>query len=131
MEVQKAFSLEEANGMLPSLQAKVQRIVRTHRELKSFHEAHRAWFDGVRKAGNALVPPGYFRGLLRLQAILDEVGELGCMVKDPATGLIDIPAVREGRTVFLCWRLGEERIGWWHEIDGGFAGRRPVDAEFS
>ena len=80
--------------------------------------------------GNAPVHPGYFLGLERMQAALQGVTALGCHVKDLETGLIDFPATREGRTVFLCWRLGENQVRYWHEIDSGFAGRLPIDNDF-
>jgi hypothetical protein len=47
-------------------------------------------------------------------------------VKDPATGLIDFRSLRGGREVYLCWRLGEGEIAWWHELDAGFQGRQPL-----
>jgi len=59
---------------------------------------------------------------------LQEITDLGVLVKDLDLGLIDFPALREGREVYLCWQLGEEgRIAWWHETDAGFAGRQPFD----
>ena len=48
-------------------------------------------------------------------------------LKDLQTGLVDFPALREGREVYLCWQLGEPDVGYWHEIDTGFSGRMPVD----
>ena len=57
------------------------------------------------------------------------VGEpegIGCEVKDVQTGLVDFRAMRDGRAVYLCWRLGEEDIAFWHELDAGFAGRQPL-----
>lgn len=66
----------------------------------------------------------------RIQSLLDELEEVGCQAKDLVTGLVDFPAVYQGRNVLLCWRLGEDRIGWWHELQGGFAGRQAIDEEF-
>ncbi|OGO50549.1 MAG: hypothetical protein A2148_02580 [Chloroflexi bacterium RBG_16_68_14] len=62
----------------------------------------------------------------RLNALLAEVNGLGCELKGLEEGLIDFPAEREGRTIYLCWKLGEERIAYWHELDTGFAGRQPL-----
>jgi len=53
----------------------------------------------------------------------------GAIVKDPDTGLVDFPAVREGEEILLCWQLGEEQVAHWHGLEEGFAGRRPLDAE--
>jgi hypothetical protein len=51
---------------------------------------------------------------------------MGCELKGIEEGLIDFPSPREGRTVYLCWKLGEDSIGSWHELDTGFAGRQPL-----
>ena len=62
----------------------------------------------------------------RLQEQLQAAERYGCEVKDPETGLIDFRSLREGRVVYLCWRLGEPDIGYWHELDAGFRGRQPL-----
>jgi hypothetical protein len=62
----------------------------------------------------------------RLAKLVDEINEHGAEVKDIETGLIDFPALRNGETVLLCWQLGEDEIGYWHRVDDGFAGRRPL-----
>lgn len=67
------------------------------------------------------------------EAMVDELNDglarinaRGVEVKSVDEGLLDFPSEREGRTVYLCWRLGEDRIGWWHELDTGFASRQPL-----
>ncbi len=57
---------------------------------------------------------------------VEELQEAGCELKDPATGLIDFLSLRDGREVYLCWRLGEDRIRFWHDLATGFAGRQPL-----
>ena len=61
-----------------------------------------------------------------LRRTLQALHELGAELKDPEQGLLDFPALREGRRVYLCWRRGEPTIDWWHEISAGFAGRQPI-----
>jgi hypothetical protein len=61
-----------------------------------------------------------------LAEILSLFGEHGVQVKDVETGLIDFPTEIDGEPALLCWRVGEERIEFWHTLDGGFAGRRPI-----
>lgn len=82
-----------------------------------------------RAPGNGGGPDG--RGLataaLRFGAALQRLNEWGVVVRDLEHGICDFPAVREGRPVWLCWRYGEERVGFWHDHDTGFAGRRPLD----
>ncbi len=63
----------------------------------------------------------------RIAAHAREVAESGAIVKDLDMGLLDFPHLRDGREVYLCWRLGEERISWWHEVDAGLSGRQPLD----
>jgi hypothetical protein len=63
----------------------------------------------------------------QLSRTVDEIQQTGCVVKDLDTGLVDFPSLRGGEKVYLCWKLGEERIGYWHGIEEGFAGRKPLD----
>jgi hypothetical protein len=58
--------------------------------------------------------------------LVEEVLALGVQVKDPTQGLLDFPAVIDGQPALLCWLVGEERIGFWHTLEGGFAGRQPL-----
>ncbi len=68
----------------------------------------------------------------RINGFLLELEAIGCQFKGFEEGLVDFYALRDDRLVYLCWRLGEEHITHWHEVDAGFAGRQPIDlAEFS
>lgn len=67
------------------------------------------------------------QGLIdQMQAAVGRLDELGIVLRDIETGLIDFPALVSGRQVWLCWRLGEREVGWWHELTSGVAGRRPI-----
>ncbi len=61
-----------------------------------------------------------------LQALASQLEGFGCVLKDPDMGLIDFLSQRSGREIYLCWRLGEDRINYWHYLDTGFAGRQPL-----
>jgi len=63
----------------------------------------------------------------QLAQSVEEIQQTGCVVKDLETGLVDFPSLRGGEKVFLCWKLGEAHIGYWHGIEEGFAGRKPLD----
>ena len=63
----------------------------------------------------------------RLAGLLTELHQLGVELKDPFQGLLDFRAERDGREVFLCWRLGEASVGHWHDLEAGFAGRQPIE----
>jgi hypothetical protein len=69
-----------------------------------------------------------FRGFYEaLSDEIDRVRALGGEVKDIDQGLVDFPASRRGEEILLCWRLGEKKIGYWHAVESGYAGRRPID----
>ena len=70
---------------------------------------------------------------LRMQGLIDQmqagvarIDALGITLRDIESGLIDFPALTSGRQIWLCWRLGEEEVGWWHELSTGFSDRRPL-----
>lgn len=65
-----------------------------------------------------------------LRQTIESIQDMGCLIKDLDTGLVDFPTLYRGQEVLLCWKLGEAEIGWWHGMDDGFAGRKPIDAEF-
>ena len=65
--------------------------------------------------------------MTRLKEAVDRIHAIGCLVKDLDQGLIDFPTLRGGQEVYLCWKVGEDRIRYWHGIEEGFAGRKPID----
>jgi hypothetical protein len=67
---------------------------------------------------------------LHLKEALERVQENGCLVKDLDLGLVDFPTRYHGEEVYLCWKLGEKRIQFWHGVQEGFRGRKPIDQEF-
>ncbi len=68
-----------------------------------------------------------FRGLVEtLREQIEAIQETGCVIKDIEVGLVDWPALHQGREVLLCWKYGEPQVGFWHELNTGFAGRRPI-----
>jgi hypothetical protein len=62
-----------------------------------------------------------------LMKVVEAIQETGCVVKDLEVGLVDFPTLLRGQEVYLCWKLGEEHIGYWHGLEEGFAGRKPLD----
>lgn len=122
----RRFSLDEANRALPLVQRVVGDIVKTHAlAMKLQHE-----IEG--QSGNPKAQqPGSIQQQLdscmsKLEDFVDELSEIGCELKDYQTGLIDFVGQHDGRDVYLCWKMGEERITHWHELDSGFAGRQSV-----
>jgi hypothetical protein len=64
----------------------------------------------------------------KFDALIHEIQSSGVLIKDINLGLLDFPALRSGQEVYLCWKYGEGEIAFWHEIEAGFAGRRPIDS---
>ncbi len=128
----KLFTVEEANSTLPL----VQRIVRDLLEEYPRWRAAVAHYEIL--SGGARADWGETPELLdarhavtrlaeRINTYLGELSDIGCVFKGFDAGLVDFYSLREDRLVFLCWRLGEARIQYWHEIDSGFSGRQPLD----
>lgn len=128
----RTFTLEEATALLPRLRAILTEMQEKKTALDPLREelvglARRAAGNGHAIAQELRRKQAQARALAeRLNALLAEITELGCELKGIDQGLIDFPSEREGRTVYLCWQLGEERIGHWHELEAGFAGRQPL-----
>src|SRR6266542_5772069 len=126
MEVYKParlFTLDEANASLPRvtdlielIQAKASQLGELHAQLEDFRERKRA---GDHSEGEATIVQQVLGEANRisadLKAAMEDLLGLGCELKDVRMGLVDCPALREERTVYLCWRQGEDEIRYWHE----------------
>ena len=62
----------------------------------------------------------------KMEDCVEELETIGCQLKDFEMGLVDFPSERDGEPILLCWRLGEEEVSFWHSLEGGFGGRRPL-----
>jgi hypothetical protein len=132
---ERLFTLEEAQALLDSeLRALAERMVEVRARGRDLEGRWRRLVIAVGSNGGNFEKPEVrkLRAELRqaaddLTAALDVFAGHGVQVKDPDTGLIDFPAEIDGEPALLCWRVGEERIEFWHTLDGGFAGRRPIE----
>ena len=134
----RLFSLREANALLGTLQEEFGRARELRDELMSIQQSLQETGRGIYAPDVAVDPEAPLpvqrlqgraaRVIGKLREILREVAELGVEVK-AADGLVDFRSKLHGRTVFLCWRYGEERVEFFHELDTGFAGRRPLPAD--
>jgi hypothetical protein len=126
----RLFTVAEANALLPvvvptleSLRDLNQQLDTAKGELDRFTPAMRGNGHGM----DVLALERQIAELIaQLTAGINEIAALGIELKDLNQGLIDFPAVRDGRIVYLCWRLGEDRIAYWHDLDAGFTGRKPL-----
>lgn len=125
----KLFSIEEANALLPTVRQVVASISRAHGCVARLRDAATGAAEDAANTGGGFMQEGdaYARSLMRLAEGATELEALGVQLKDYARGLIDFPAMRDGRIVLLCWQLGEgDRLEWWHDMEAGFAGRQPL-----
>jgi hypothetical protein len=123
---QRHYTLEEANSLLPRLKPLLRRL-RDARDELTDEEVHEAL--GEAAPGNGGGEPGRHVGeaFLEVREMLLALQEAEIVVRDIDRGLIDFPAVMEGREVYLCWELGEDEVSFWHELEGGYRGRQPLD----
>src|SRR6266536_1180610 len=134
----KRFTLSEAQGLIPE----VDRLLRDALEAKSdYQDAEQViqeFSEHVMMMGGVVVDRHRAReartrrneAAPRLRSGIEAVLETGCLVKDLDIGLVDFPTLFRGVEVYLCWKLGESGIGFWHGVDEGFRGRKPIDQDF-
>ena len=122
------FTISEANETLNTIRPLVNEIQAIRQKvLSSQPDIWSALEKSVGNGGNRALSL-LIEDFEQLDALVHSILELGVLIKDINTGLLDFPALREGREVYLCWQLGEGEIAFWHEVDSGFAGRQPIDS---
>ena len=124
-ESPKTFTVDEANALLLQVKPLLEQLQGLQR---SIAQTSQQLDERVRKvsAGNGYpiqTPPL----LEQFQSTLKQLEELGCWLKDLNTGLIDFYGLRDGELIFLCWKLGEDHVRFWHSVEAGFAGRQPLE----
>jgi hypothetical protein len=125
------FTVESANGALVFVRQVVRDVVQEYdelmrlrseqQELSLARDVHEQ-LEGIRARIEQKVE--------RLKKLHRELADVGCALKDLVGGLVDFPAMLDGRRVLLCWKLGEPEVAFWHEVRAGYAGRRPIDDKF-
>jgi len=132
---ERLFTLEEAQELLDAqLRAAAERMVEARARGRDLEARWRRLVIAIGSNGGNFEKPevrklraGLKAAAEELAEILSLFGEHGVQVKDVEMGLIDFPTEIDGEPALLCWRVGEERIEFWHTLDGGFAGRRPIE----
>lgn len=134
----KTFSLNEAQSLLPILEALLRRAIEAKNSAEEAEEelqqlGQRVFFSGGMRLDPVAV--GRKRSALNasVQQVKDavqEIDSIGVQVKDLDSGLLDFPCRLGDEVVLLCWKLGEPRITHWHSVDAGFQGRQPLDERF-
>jgi hypothetical protein len=128
------FSREEANALLETVRPLVERLVRHRQSLAAAQAKRNRVALQIGGNGGGLDPRELLelderiaRSLAGVARSVNAIHELGAVVKDLDSGLVDFPARIEGQEAYLCWQLGEDEIGYWHGVDEGFSGRKPLD----
>ena len=120
---ERRFTLQEAEEMLPDLREALERMREARETLLRTGERVKEVV-----AGNGGGPENreYRDAAEVLKDEVERISAMGIILRDVESGLVDFPAERDGRLVFLCWRLGEDHVGFWHPPETGIAGRQPL-----
>jgi hypothetical protein len=118
------FTIEQANRTLPLVTRIVRDIVNAHERYTQL-QGKLDDMPGAREL--PAIQEQLQASLERLQEYADELASVGIELKDPESGLIDFPGRHQGRDVYLCWKLGEDKVDHWHELHAGYAGRQPLN----
>ncbi len=132
------FTRDQAEGMLPLIADAMAQIASVKAMLDEASAELQAEATRIVLSGGAIVRAEAVAGAQtraqaltpRLQEAIESVQRHGCVVKDLEQGLVDFPTLYRGEEVYLCWKSGEPRIEFWHGLDEGFRGRKPIDEEF-
>ena len=131
--MEREFTLEEANAAVEELRPVVERMVEHGRKLADAQRRQRELVTQIAGNGGDLQPSDLRELAETIQAEADAIGECaqeingaGAQIKSLEEGLLDFPSRRDGELVLLCWKLGEGEIEYWHGVNEGFAGRKPL-----
>ena len=115
--------LAEVRPLLEQLRSDRAAVARTQRELVKARQTN----GSAEHAEELARRESELRDTARrMQQAVAQLDGWGISLRDIGSGLIDFPALANGRPIWLCWRLGEDDVGWWHEIDSGFDSRQPL-----
>jgi hypothetical protein len=134
----RRFTLAEAESLIPLLDRLLREAVSMKSEYQEAEQILQSLNERVSMMGGMMLDRNQAleaRGRrevasARLRSALEQVQATGCQVKDLDIGLVDFPTLYRGTEVLLCWKLGEAAIEFWHGVDEGFRGRKPIDQDF-
>jgi hypothetical protein len=123
---ERHFTVAEATALLDQLKP-LLRELRAARDQLTDTDVHALLAEAAPTNGGGA--PGRQVGVafMAVRRILLAIQDAEVVVRDIERGLVDFPAIRDGEEVYLCWKLVEDEIAWWHEIDAGYRGRQPLD----
>jgi len=132
------FTLQQAEKVLPDVASAIRAAISLKEEYERMESEMQNFSQRVAVMGGVRVDRGQMmeqkncreETALAFKQAVERVNEFGCLVKDLDIGLIDFPTLFEGEEVYLCWKLGEAGIQFWHGVHEGFRGRKPIDSGF-
>ena len=126
--IRKYFTIEEAEEMLPRVERALTKTIRLNKALDLLSsieiEVYDDDYDNLRRITK--LNKHFHKLSYEFYANIEKIEDIGCIIKDLEIGIIDFYSGFEGREIFLCWKLGEKKIKFWHEVDSGYEGRRPI-----
>ena len=125
MNHERHYSVEQANAALGFVAERIERLRAARLQLDD-EEARAALTEAAPSNGGGAPGRVVSEAFLALQRALGELQAMDIVLRDLERGLVDFPALRDGREVYLCWEEGEAEIGFWHDSDSGYAGRQPL-----
>ena len=126
MPSKKLFTLDEANAFVPQLLDLVPRIQKLSVSLNNDFPDIKNAREKAKWNGGSDQGVDYLNAVLKYNDLMHRIEGMGCEVKGIREGLVDFPSLREGREVSLCWRMPEKEILFWHDLNTGFSGRKPI-----
>jgi hypothetical protein len=137
-DVARYFTLLDAEALLPEIEKLLNKLIEFKRELERVEGEMGRIQQKIAFAGGMIPPRAEILSLQGrkqqamegLKSAVDAILETGCLLKDIDSGLVDFPTLYLGKEVYLCWKLGEKGITFWHYVEDGFRGRKPIDSEF-
>ena len=134
----KLFTLEEAERVIPLVEQRLRQAGEAKREAATIDQQLREIATKIHLSGGAEINPVAVlesrkkkdEAMEHLRQAVEALQQIGCLIKDLDIGLVDFPAALNDREVYLCWKLGEPRIDYWHHVDDGFASRQPILDDF-
>lgn len=134
----RRFTHAEAQQLIPQVDRLLREAVMLKAEYQEFETALNDFSERIMRMGGMVVDRQKAvenrnrreTAAGRLRAVVEEIQETGCLIKDLDIGLVDFPTLFRGTEVYLCWKVGETAIGFWHGVEEGFRGRKPIDQDF-
>ena len=126
---ERVFTLKEATEALGELRPLVEELQGEWTTVKTLNPKIQKAREKAHM--DAFSPHGvdYVESVSHVMLLMSQIRDMGVLVKDLDKGLCDFPFMKEDRVVYLCWHLGEDAIGYWHDVEAGFGGREPLDGE--